>query len=101
MATSGREAAAGLGGCAGAECRALSGAVGRFACMSSLYIIAHEVHTLSLQLMDVAKPGGMVGAASVVRGAPEQHTSTCRLGKSGTNRKSDNGRWMKMDSMHL
>ena len=35
-----------------------------------------------LQFIGVAT-AGMAGAASVVLGAPEQHTSTFRLGKSG------------------
>ena len=45
--------------------------------------LSREVLSLSdLQFIGVAIVG-MAGAASVVLGAPEQHTSTFRLGKSG------------------
>ena len=47
-----------------------------------------------LQFIGVAT-AGLAGAASMVLGAPEQHTSTFRPGKSGTTRS-----W-KMNSMHL
>ena len=49
------------------------------ACSRANCVSTSGVHALTSQL----QPGGMVGAASVVLGAPEQHTSTSRLCKSG------------------